>query len=270
MDAATVSPPEQFDSIRRNLLRLERRDWWMWATAITIMLLLTAAIFALALPAMWQGITGLGGSELDVAIHGLLGLVLLFSVFVVYQQVLIKRLRRRLSGQIAATVLLQARADESEKLAVLDPLTELYNRRFADEHLPLELARAQRHHYPLTVLMLDLDDFKQINDRHGHAAGDAALRAFAQALRGSVRGSDVPVRMGGDEFMVMLPDCTAVQAPLVLSHLHGIAVEHGGRRFPVRFSAGWAQYRPGETSDALLGRADSSLYEEKRRAHALA
>ena len=66
----------------------------MWATAITIMLLLTAAVFATALPAMWQGVTGLGGMQLDIAVHGLLGLVLLFSVFVVYQQVLIKRLRR--------------------------------------------------------------------------------------------------------------------------------------------------------------------------------
>ncbi len=99
------------------------------------------------------------------------------------------------------------RAKEFLKLAMLDPLTGLHNRRFAQERLVAEMARSGRHGHPLTVLMIDLDGFKQINDRYGHWGGDLVLKEFAQRLCRAIRGSDLAIRLGGDEFVVLLPEC---------------------------------------------------------------
>src|SRR5699024_2186500 len=93
-----------------------------------------------------------------------------------------------------------------------DPLTGLFNRRYLDETLRRELARAVRGNKPLAVVMLDLDHFKRINDEHGHDAGDAVLRAVAQQLKASVRASDVACRYGGEEFALILPDCSKADA----------------------------------------------------------
>jgi diguanylate cyclase (GGDEF)-like protein len=154
------------------------------------------------------------------------------------------------------------------KLSIVDPLTELYNRRFATEHLPLELARADRFGYPITALLLDLNGFKAINDEHGHAAGDLALSEFARNLRRCFRSSDLPVRMGGDEFLVLLPECPAENVPLALTHLRNVEIEFEGARIPITFSAGWSQHECGESADALLARADEALYVDKRTASA--
>jgi diguanylate cyclase (GGDEF)-like protein len=263
---------EQMDALRRTMQRLDRRDWWLWTTTITVMLLLVAGLFVLAFPAirfpnLWPG-TLTESRQLDIAVHGLLGLVLLFSVFVVYQQVLLKRLRRGLAEQFGTISALQTRTQVLEQLATVDSLTGLYNRRFANEHLPIELERAERMGYPLTALMLDLNGFKAINDEHGHAAGDLALIEFARNLRRCFRSSDVPARMGGDEFMVLLPECTSEDVPRALMHLRQIEIEYEGKRIPIRFAAGWAQHEHGETVERLLARADQELYTDKRTASA--
>jgi len=255
------------DDIRFRMKRLERQDWWLWATAVLVMLLLTAAIVSLTFPGVVHD-NPFYWFDLDIAVRGLLGLVLLFSVFVVYQQVLIKRLRTQLGAQLAEMAALETRAETFERLAIIDPLTELYNRRFATEHLPVEIARANRQGYPLTVLMLDLNGFKAINDLHGHAAGDAALLEFARQLKRSFRSSDLPVRMGGDEFMVVLPECSSENIPKVLMHLRDLFIEHLGTRIEIKFSAGWAQNRHGDTATELMTRADRALYADKQTRNA--
>ena len=255
------------DDIRFRLKKLERQDWWLWATAVLVMLLLTVAIMSLTFPGVVRE-NPFYWFDLDSAVHGLLGLVLLFSVFVIYQQVLIKRLRSQLASQLEEMAALETRAETFERLAIIDPLTELYNRRFATEHLPVEIARANRQGYPLTVLMLDLNGFKEINDLHGHAAGDAALLEFARHLKRCFRSSDLPVRMGGDEFMVVLPECSSDSIPKVLMHLRDLYVEHLETRIDIKFSAGWAQNRPNETAVELMTRADRALYADKETRNA--
>jgi diguanylate cyclase (GGDEF)-like protein len=116
----------------------------------------------------------------------------------------------------------------------------------------------------VTVLMLDLDDFKQVNDRHGHAAGDATLQEFARRLKRSVRSSDMAVRMGGDEFMVALPECQAGDVDRVLARVRGLSVQFDGITIPVSFSAGWVEHEKGESAEHLLARADQALYADKR------
>lgn len=250
--------------IQNSLRRLERRDWWLWWAAVTVMLLLTAAVVSLSLPALFRESDRYFQFHLDLAVRALVALVLLFNLYTIYQQVLIKRLRHQMAEHVEMMALLKVRAEEFHKLATLDPLTGLYNRRLAEQRLAGEVSRSQRYGHPLTVLLLDLNDFKQINDRYGHAAGDAVLRTFAERLNNVIRASDLAVRMGGDEFMVILPECLAQQVQTLLDRLSRLEVDQQGEKIAVTFSAGWAGYRQGETPEQMLERADQALYADKR------
>jgi diguanylate cyclase (GGDEF)-like protein/PAS domain S-box-containing protein len=148
--------------------------------------------------------------------------------------------------------------------AIVDPLTELYNRRFLKEGLTKEITRAERSGDPLILISFDLDGFKQINDRSGHHAGDYVLKEFARRLMKAVRGSDSAVRMGGDEFLVVLPQCPPDKVQAVLNRVGTFAVEYGGNKIRVSNSCGWAQYTSGETADELIRRADMALYANKQ------
>jgi diguanylate cyclase (GGDEF)-like protein len=147
---------------------------------------------------------------------------------------------------------------------MVDPLTGLYNRRFAEQRLAAEVARSERKGHPLTVLTLDLNSFKQINDTYGHPAGDQVLQEFAARLNKIIRGADLAVRLGGDEFLVLLPECTLPQLQLVLGRLGSLEVDWQGQKIPVTFSAGWKQYEMGERPEEMLARADELLYSRKR------
>ena len=103
--------------------------------------------------------------------------------------------------------------------AVTDPLTTLYNRRYFDERVKEEASRAQRHHLDLTMIMLDVDDFKAYNDTYGHPAGDELLQNLALLIRTSIRKSDIPFRYGGDEFAVLLPQCSVRDATAIARKL---------------------------------------------------
>jgi two-component system cell cycle response regulator len=111
---------------------------------------------------------------------------------------------------------------------------------------------------------LDLNQFKQINDRHGHAAGDFVLKEFASRINKAIRGSDLAVRIGGDEFMVVLPECSGAQLQHVIGRLVPLEVTWEKQKIPVTFSAGWKEYERGESPEELLELADKSLYQNKR------
>jgi diguanylate cyclase (GGDEF)-like protein len=254
----------QTQEIRQSLRRLERRDWSLWGSAIIIMLSLIAAIASFSV-----SVTALPGEpffkfQMSQSIRALLALVLVFSVYTIYQQVQLKTVRDRLTDQIEISAQEHARAQEFLKLAMLDPLTGLHNRRFAQERLAAEIARSQRKRQPLTVLMLDLDGFKQLNDRHGHPVGDLFLRGFAERLTTAIRGSDLAARIGGDEFVVLLPECQPGQVQVVLQRLRQRELDIDGEKIPLRFSAGWSDHQAGESPEQLLQRADQALYAEKR------
>jgi diguanylate cyclase (GGDEF)-like protein len=105
---------------------------------------------------------------------------------------------------------------------------------------------------------------KQINDRLGHGAGDLVLKSFAERLQKAIRGSDLAVRLGGDEFMAILPECRAEEVRHVLSRIEGLDVEYDGTSISCRFSRGWTDYHPGEASQEFMKRADEALYANKR------
>jgi|SRR5580658_1835873 diguanylate cyclase (GGDEF)-like protein len=255
------------DAFRENLRKLDRRQWWLWSSAVLVLVLLTIAVASLAFPAMLNTQTvehDFYSFYLNQAVRALVGIVLLFAVYVVYQQTMIIRMRNTLADQIQNLAKVQTLTDEVYKLAALDQLTGLYNRRSGEQRLAEEISRAVRHERPLTILLADLDGLKQINDRLGHAAGDLVLKGFSERLRKAIRGSDLAVRLGGDEFMVLLPECRAEEVKHVLNRLDGLEVDFEGTKIPVRFSRGWTDYKPGETAEELLRRGDEALYADKR------
>jgi diguanylate cyclase (GGDEF)-like protein len=156
--------------------------------------------------------------------------------------------------------------------ASTDPLTGLPNRRSLVEHLERQLAIAERARAPLSVLMLDLDRLKEINDAHGHAAGDEALRAFARALSATIRRSDLAARFAGDEFVIVMANTRGRDAREVAEKIRAavaaVEVRVGASGIPVRLgvSIGGASFPEvrGGGAERLLERADAALYEAKR------
>jgi diguanylate cyclase (GGDEF)-like protein len=150
---------------------------------------------------------------------------------------------------------------ELERLAGTDDLTGLANRRTFHESLSRSTAMARRHHTPLSLLLLDIDNFKQINDTQGHEGGDDALRMLASALSGRARASDLVARIGGDEFAILLPQTTRDEADSVArdlaAHLRGHSTT-----FPLEVSIGVASCS-GPSCDGLLSEADQALYAQK-------
>jgi len=146
---------------------------------------------------------------------------------------------------------------ENEKLARSDALTGLPNRRALDDQLPREMARALRAGAELSLAIIDIDHFKAYNDTYGHLAGDAVLRDCAAAWDESLRGEDTILRFGGEEFLVVLPDCGPGDGAEVIERLR--AATPGGQTC----SAGLAVWRPGESVDDLVARADQALYKAK-------
>ena len=265
MNNASNSPePEVIDhrEVQESLRLLDGTTlllWWSIAATIALLVVAMALVLQpeLALRALPRqlGVYGL--------LRGLILIALALSAFALYYQQRLKQFRNRLADQMKGSVKERMRADKFYGMAILDPLTGLYNRRYGEQCLQKEIARAEKNSYDLAVLVLDLDYFKQINDKFGHAAGDLVLKEFSRHLRRAIRACDVPVRIGGDEFVVVLPECPRDNVHIILSRLKPFEVLVNRRRITVSYSRGNAQYQVGDTPQTILQRADKVLYEEK-------
>jgi diguanylate cyclase (GGDEF)-like protein len=153
---------------------------------------------------------------------------------------------------------------EARQLADLDALTGLHNRRFFHETLGRECARAHRYERKLALVVFDLDDFKEVNDRVGHLAGDAALAEAAERVRDVVRTSDSACRVGGDEFGVILPESSLEDGEQLYRRiLHGVSSRPLGQAGKLYLSAGVAELRPEDDPVSFFKRADDALYRAK-------
>jgi diguanylate cyclase (GGDEF)-like protein len=258
-DAPLPSADTGVEELTQERLRLERRHWWVRGYSIFVIVLLTFAVISLTLPALMNGAETFFRIKLREAVFGLIALIVLFNIYTIYQEILIQRLRRQLLEKQDHSYILR-------NLAMIDSLTGLYNRRFGEQRLAAEVSRSERRGHPLTLLLLDLDDFKEINDTYGHAAGDQVLQYFASQLNNVIRGSDLAVRLGGDEFLALLPECTTEQLNIVLNRLGSLETDWQGNKLRVNFSAGWTEYKTGDHLEELLARADEALYATKRAA----
>lgn len=154
---------------------------------------------------------------------------------------------------------------ELRQLSEIDGLTGVFNRRYFQERLDLAIAQAGRRDAGLALLMIDIDHFKLINDKHGHAVGDRVLQVCCERLGGRLRNSDLLCRLGGEEFAVLCTQTNLSQVAVLAEALRALLsdepIEGVGR---VSASFGVAEWHPGETADELLIRADAALYAAKR------
>ncbi|HEX7626690.1 MAG TPA: sensor domain-containing diguanylate cyclase [Gaiellaceae bacterium] len=153
---------------------------------------------------------------------------------------------------------------EARALADLDALTNVHNRRYFHETLAREVARAHRYHRRLSLIVIDLDDFKTVNDRVGHLAGDAVLAEASERMLSVVRSADIACRVGGDEFGIVLPESSGEDAELLAGRIaRAISVRPIGAAGTLFLSAGVAELRPGDRPNDLFERSDEALYRAK-------
>lgn len=174
----------------------------------------------------------------------------------------VNRLREELA-------LAKERLDEVETLADEDSLVPVINRRAFVRELSRVISFCERYGAPCSMLYFDLNDLKQINDEYGHAAGDAALKHFAEILRNNVRDSDVIGRIGGDEFAVILlnsdEDTARGKARALQEQLAAAPMEWDGHTIPLHAAQGVFEFRPGVDANQAMAEADKAMYAEKRR-----
>ena len=183
---------------------------------------------------------------------------------------LLKLVDRLRSTNLAIRASVQLREEAIERAAECDGLTGLQNRRWLDAVLPDWIERHARSGRPLSLALADLDHFKEMNDRHGHAVGDRALACVADALRSAVRQTDRIARYGGEEFAILLPDTDlergSATCERLLERVCEVAVHdaEGRALAPLTISIGIAQWRDGLDGAAMLAAADAALYRAKR------
>lgn len=169
---------------------------------------------------------------------------------------------------VATTLALGASRSRLQAAAIFDACTGLYNRRYLDSTLPSELEKAQRFRMALTVMILDVDWFKEVNDKHGHLTGDRVLADVGRVLRESVRSCDIVVRYGGDEFVLVLPATNLNGASRVGDRIQRrvreLRVGTGRNKTQLTVSAGVAAASARSSAERLLALADERLYEAKR------
>ncbi|NIS80278.1 MAG: diguanylate cyclase [Anaerolineales bacterium] len=154
---------------------------------------------------------------------------------------------------------------EVQRLAVTDQLTGLFNRHKMDEVLAFEVERAHRYDRPLSLIMIDLDGLKRVNDTHGHSAGDEVLKLVANGIRNEIRTVDLPTRFGGDEFVVVLPEANLEAATQVAKRICALITNTKFMGELISISAGVAQWTPRyPTVEGFLAAADQAMYEAKR------
>ena len=166
---------------------------------------------------------------------------------------------------------LKHRLAESVEMAITDPLTGLHNRRYMESHLKTLVDEAAQRGKTLSLLITDIDYFKAVNDTHGHDVGDAVLKEFALRLRRNIRGIDLACRLGGEEFVVVMPDTDLAKAYAVAERLRQeianvpFCNDQGGKGLVVTASVGLATLeRADDTPETILKRADQALYCAKR------
>jgi diguanylate cyclase (GGDEF)-like protein len=241
---------------------LDGRDLYLWSVAILVAVVVSAGFLMLAVPQWHYGTFEISTRYLPVLFFGFVVLVVLVNVYLLEQRLQLKRSRLELIRQLVRT-------EAAELTAQIDPLTETFNRRCLEPLLNKELAVAERRRSALSVVMIDLDDFRNINNKHGHSVGDRVLKITVDIMRRTLRASDSIIRYGGDEFVVVMPDTNAQQAACGLQRLLGNIVRwNQNPEIPevlLSLSVGVAEYRHGVTTGELIDEADRKMYETKKQ-----
>ena len=202
------------------------------------------------------------GRYLPQLLFGFIVLVTLFNLYAFTQRRLLQHAREELVRQLV-------RGEVAERMSLIDPMTEVFNRRHLDEIIPTEVSRADRLNAPFSLLMLDLDDLKSVNTRFGHLVGDQILKEVAILMRLTFRPSDVIVRYGGDEFLVLLPGTTEDQGERAVQRLFEAVDRWNGENasmgYRMALSWGVATFRKGADVAEVFKAADQNMFQFKAR-----
>jgi diguanylate cyclase (GGDEF)-like protein len=262
MDSGHLEPPEASDHeiFRESIAELDRI---VKTSRRTTAMQITAVTAAVAAPVILGRMAEKDHVNTTAILYGSLFLVLVLQIYDLLRHGRTALVRERLAKQLKAAVVQRIRANKLYDLSILDPLTGLHNRRFGEQRLEEELARSDRNGEPLALLLFDLDYFKEINDQHGHAAGDMALKEFSRKLKRAIRACDVPIRIGGDEFLVILPECPREKVDIILERIGTPEIRIHDQLISIRYSVGRAHHQVCDTAESMLDRADQILYIQK-------
>lgn len=245
--------------IYRDLEALSSRDYQLWSICALVILVIATGLAAFVVPNMVWTTLRTDPRYVPQLFFGLTTLIILFNVYILEQ----KRKLNRTRGQLLRELMESARARET---ALVDPLTGVFNRRYMEEIVPREISKATRSGTELSLIILDVDGFKNINTKFGHFGGDQYLRDVATLLKKTFRGSDTVLRLGGDEFLIILPETSNKQAIRAAERLTWETRwwnQAGHAKYELSFSCGVATYRKGLDMKEVLDAADKDMYRVK-------
>ena len=250
--------------ITRLAHEVEERDFQLWSIVVLCVIVLGAGVAALAYPILEEATRRRwDGSMLPQLVFGLTVLIVLFNIYLLQQRRELRRTREDLLHELLER-------QQAEKLSLLDPLTQAYNRRYMDEVMTKDLSRLDRNGVCATFLMIDIDDFKNVNTQFGHLVGDRVLAETAALMKKAFRAADTIIRFGGDEFLVLLEGATLEQAQAAVSRLEKIVAAWNSKGtikgFHLSLSCGMALYEKGSALDDVLLKADEDMYSRKNAA----
>lgn len=248
--------------VSQQLLQLEKRDGELWLIVSLAGLLVGAGLLAVLYPAAFlkQGSIHFEITVSRPLVLGLVALMALLNTYLLTRRLEIRRLREEL---ISRTI----QQELTQQQSFTDPLTEIYNRHSLEDMAGRFMSQAKRSKKSLTFMLIDVDDFKQVNTKFGHLTGDVVLANTAALLKHSVRGSDAVFRYGGDEFLILLADTSSIDARHVVNRIRTGLDEWNRAKhlenFELSLSIGVAEWSEGRTLDALLDSADHEMYAVK-------
>ena len=249
------------EEIQRQIQELSGRDLQLWSIAALVIVVLTGGLLAIVLPnMMWaQRVVRVEHSYVPQLFFGLISLILLFNIYLLGQRMTLNTTRRALIRELVLN-------ERLESLSLIDPLTQLLNKRAVNELVPIEVSRANRLGSSLTFMAIDLDGFRAINEKFGSLEGDQVLVEFSKILRGVFRGGDIVFRQGGDEFLVVMPETSEPQADYPLQRLlRGVEQWNLTQKksYEMAFSYGLSAYVTGADYADALRVVDRKMYQKR-------